>query len=198
MAFNRTNNHRGMELTSLIDLVFLLLIFFLVSFVFSIAGDVSGSKVYSEMDLPESRMALPSIKEERLENLMIQIVPDTSQRFLSRRVYLLWPSFDDTLKITRTQAFVTALKDSTFATFPAGYVNFSHEDFQRTPPCRLIAHSIGRYIEKEKFYNRNTRPIIEIRAEQNTEFKIISFIMDQCGAYQDAIQQMIIRTVLKH
>jgi hypothetical protein len=196
MAFHRTNGHRGMELTTLIDMVFLLLIFFLVSFAFSVAGDVSESRVYTELDLPKNTTELPAIPEDRLESLMIQIVPDTSQRFPSRRVYMLWPSFDDTLKITRTQAFAAALRDSTFATFPAGFLDLLPAEFQQTLPCTLITHSIDRFLEMEKFYNRNIHPIIEIRAERNTEFKIISFILNQCSAYQDAIPQVIIRTGL--
>jgi hypothetical protein len=196
MPFKRQENERSLELVSLIDIVFLLLLFFLVSFAFTLAGDDSEMKIYSEIDLPKTETALPAIKDDILENLMIQIVPDTSEFGVSRRVYVLWPSFEDTAKVSRLQAFHRAAQDSTFAVFPPDFILLPDEEFAGTAPCTLITNSIARYVEREKFYRGNSSPIVEVRAEQNTEFKIINFIMDVCSSQQQAIPQIIIRAVL--
>lgn len=196
MAFQRKENERSLELVSLIDIVFLLLLFFLVSFAFTLAGEVSDTKVYSEIKLPLTDTKLPVIKNDILENLMIQIAPDTSQSGISRRVFVLWPSFVDTTKVSRVQAFHHAVQDSTFEVFPPGFLRLTDAEFQSSPPCTLITNSIARYIEKEKFYHGNTHPMVEVRAELNTEFKIINFIMNTCSAQQQAIPQIIMRTTL--
>jgi len=195
MAFKRTPPPERSELTSLIDIVFLLLIFFLISFSFSLTADVTESKVYSEIELPKTNTDLPVIRDERLENLMLQIVPDTTGGVNTRRVYVLWPSYSDTLMITRGQAFQNALEDSTFATFPEFFLFLPEQEFENLPASQLISQSIAKYVEDEKFYRGNTRPIVEVRAEKDTEFRILSFIMDRCSAYKDAIPQIIIRTV---
>ncbi|NIR51889.1 hypothetical protein GWO43_25275 [candidate division KSB1 bacterium] len=190
MAFKRHTSYRGLEFTSLIDVVFLLLIFFLVSFVFSVAGDVSESQTHTEIELPKTETALPLIQDDMLENLMIQIEPDTSGQEVSRVAYVLWPSINDTSRISRVQAFVQTLRDSTFAAFPAHFGSFSEEEFRNLPASQLIMESIDRFVT----LRRNTRPIIEVRAEQNTEFRILGFIMDQCGSHQDVIPQIVLRT----
>jgi len=195
MAFKRDIPPERNELTSLIDIVFLLLIFFLISFSFSLTADVNESKVYSEIELPKTNTDLPVMRDDRLENLMLQIVPDTTGGVNTRKVLVLWPAYEDTASISRGQALLTALEDSTFASFPEFFLFLPDAEFARLPASQLIAQSIAQYVEDEKFYHGNTRPIVEVRAEKNTEFRIISFIMDQCSAYKDAIPQIIIRTV---
>ncbi|MFQ5650489.1 MAG: ExbD/TolR family protein [bacterium] len=196
MPFERRESARSLELTSLIDVVFLLLIFFLVSFAFSISGDVSESKVYSDMELPKTDSQLPVIRNDALENLLIQVMPDTSDGEILRKAYVLWPSFRDTLKTTRGQAFKHALEDSTFAKFPSDFLALPTEAFVTLPACTLLTNSIRRYVAKDRLYRRNGHPIIEVRADQNTEFRILNFVMEQCSMYQDAIPQIIIRTML--
>lgn len=196
MAFKRTSPAERTELTSLIDIVFLLLIFFLISFSFSLTADVTESKVYSEIELPKTDTDLPVIRNDLLENLMLQIVPDTTGGVNTRKVFVLWPSYSDTVRITRGQALLQALHDSTFAAFPEFFLFLPEDEFENLPASRLISQSIAEYVEDEEFYRGNTRPVVEVRAEKDTEFRIISFIMDQCSAYEDAIPQIVIRTVL--
>lgn len=195
MAFKRDAPPERNELTSLIDIVFLLLIFFLISFSFSLTADVTESKVYSEIELPKTNTDLPVIRDDRLKNLMLQIVPDTTGGVDTRKIFVLWPSYSDTTSVTRGQAFRKALEDSTFATLPEFFLFLRDAEFGNLPASRLISQSIAKYVEDEKFYRGNTRPIVEVRAEKNTEFRIISYIMDQCSAYKDAVPQIIIRTV---
>lgn len=196
MAFKRDKkNPRVIELTSLIDVVFLLLIFFLVSFAFSMAGSASDSRMYSEMELPKTETELPILTEDVLENLMIQIGPDTSGGVLSRRVHVLWPSYDDTLKYSRTQAFSNSVRDSTFATFPPQYLAYTSDELGRLPAATLIRKSLSEYVAKERNFNRNSRPVVEVRAEHSTEFKLINFVMQECSVYNDQIPRIVIRTI---
>ena len=194
MAFKRTESSQRSQLTSLIDIVFLLLIFFLVSFAFSLSGDVSESKVYAEIELPKTNTDLQVIKDDWLSNLMIQIVPDTSKS-KSKRVYILWPLYEDDIRITRAQAFRQALQDSTFAYFPTESAYLHDGDFKQLSASRLITRSINKYVEYEKLYRGNQHPLIEVRADQKTEFKIISYIMKQCSEHKDAIPQIVIRMI---
>jgi len=198
MAFKRNEEKNpGLELTSLIDIVFLLLIFFLVSFAFSLAGDVSESKVYSEMRLPKTNTELPAIETDVLNNLMIQINVDSSGNGSTvRTAYVLWPSYDEGRKRTRGAALQQSLQDSTFAAFPENFVQVPASGFSAVAACTLITNSIARYVEIEREYRKNKRPIVEIRAAQNTEFKIVNFIMETCSAYGDDMPQVIIRTAL--
>lgn len=196
MAFRRKQNHHHLELTGLIDIVFILLVFFLVAFSVSVIGETSDSTTYSEIDLPKIDTDLVSIEDDVLENLMIQIVPDTVNYLSTRKVFVLWPSFDRTKRISRIQAFMNAQRDSLFAVFPVNFLALPDQEFTKGPACKLIAGSIKQYIELEKFHYRNTHPKVEVRAEKSTEFKILNFIMEQCGSYNDAIPQIIIRTGL--
>ncbi len=196
MAFKRTEEKEGLELTSLIDIVFLLLIFFLVSFAFSLAGDVSESKVYSEIQLPKTNTDLPPVENEVLNNLMIQLNSDSTATGIQRTAYVLWPSYNGAVKLTRGSALQNTMKDSTFASFPINFVPMQKNEFTSVAACTLITGSIARYVELEKDFRRNKRPIVEIRAEKNTEFKIVNFIMETCSAYGDNMPQVIVRTAL--
>lgn len=196
MAFSRKQNPRQLELTSLIDIIFLLLIFFLVSFAVSFVGEASQSNANSEMDLPKIDAKLPTVEHDFLENLMIQIVPDTTNQGVTRKVFVLWPAFQDTTKVSRGQALMAAQRDSLFEVFPASFLNLPDQEFMKTEAGILITSSIESYVQKAGYYNRNTHPIIEVRAEQHTEFRILNLILEQCSFYKDTIPQIIIRTGL--
>ncbi len=196
MAFPRKQNPRQLELTSLIDIVFLLLVFFLVSFAVSLVGETSQSNAHSEMALPKTDTKLPAVEHDFLENLMIQIVPDTTNRGVTRKVFVLWPAFQDTTKVSRSQALMAAHRDSLFEVFPANFLTLPNKEFTGTVAGRFITNSIESYVQMAKLYRRNAHPIIEVRAEQNTEFRILNLIMEQCALYEETIPQIIIRTGL--
>ena len=194
MAFKRQDNPRELELTSLIDIVFLLLIFFLVSFAFSMAGDVSQSKSLNELALPKSSMSQVPIKGNKLLNLLIQIMPDTASASQTRAVFVLWPSYDGEEALTEEMAFKKTLSDSTFSNFPLDYLKLPATEFTKTDACKLISLSIKQYVERERLLRQNERPMIEVRAEKNTEFKILNFILEQCSLYDEHVPQIIFRT----
>ncbi|MFQ5637747.1 MAG: ExbD/TolR family protein [bacterium] len=196
MAFQRrAEDNRTIEFTSLIDIVFLLLIFFLISFGFSLPGRGSDTRNISQIALPETHVERTVVHEDILENLMIQIVPDTNQFALSRRVFVLWPALEGPRKISVDQAFRNALSDSTFALYPDNFLKLSQETFQDLDASKLITQSIKKYIELRRLHNKDSHSVLEIKAEKNTRYKILSFIMDQCSSYKEAIPQLIIRTM---
>lgn len=191
MAFKRQESSRELEITSLIDIVFLLLIFFLVLFAFSVAGDVSQSNTSTEIPLPQNSVNQSPLKDDKLSNLMIQIMPDTSN---IRVAYILWPSYREGVELTEDAAFKISLEDSTFRPFPDSYLSLSNQEFSESEACKLISISIKQFVEKEKILKQNERPVIEVRAEKNTEFKILNYILEQCSLYKDKIPQIIFRT----
>ncbi len=194
MAFRKTENPRGLELTSLIDVVFLLLIFFLVSFAFSLTGSYSKSRVSADVELPTSDTETAIIKKDELQHLMIEVTADSSEGQAGRTVYILWPGPAEAPEISRRQALEQARLDSTFARFPPGYLSLPKSEFAATAPCMLISRSIAEYIERGKETGFFNRALVEVRAEKSTEFKILNFIMEQCSAYQDDIPQLVLRT----
>jgi len=196
MAFKRSENPRDLELTSLIDIVFLLLIFFLVSFAFSMAGDVSQSKAPTEIALPKSNVNQIPLKNNKLLNLMIQVMPDTSGASSAKSVYILWPSYREGVILTEDKALEKTLQDSTFSAFPENYLSLPKAEFVQSEACKLISFSIKEFVEREKILKQNERPIIEVKAEKNTEFKILNFILEQCSLYEDSIPQIIFRTAI--
>jgi len=194
MAFKRQDNPRELELTSLIDIVFLLLIFFLVSFAFSLGGDLSHSASFPDLDLPAAASQSPLIGEDQLQHLMIQVMTDTANGSTFRTVYIVWPAASDTLPLTRTQAFEITLRDSTFARLPGNFMKLPRAEFAQTEACSMITAAIARYLaaRKSQFGRRTTT--VEVRADQNMEFRILDFVMAQCSRYDDDIPQIIIRT----
>jgi len=193
MAFKRQNSPRELELTSLIDIVFLLLIFFLVAFAFSLGGDISQSAASPDINLPEAASQSPLIGKDYLDHLMIEVMTDTADGSTVRTVYVLWPAASDTLPISRPRAFEITLRDSTFAHFPANFMNLNRAEFAETQPCALITAAIARYLAARKSRGVRTTTI-EVRADQNMEFRILNFIMAQCSRYDEDIPQIIIRT----
>ncbi len=194
MAFKRKRTYRDFELTSLIDIVFLLLIFFLVSFAFSLSGDMTESQTYTEMELPRTQTQIAAIDEDILENLMIQIVSDTSGGQETKAAFVLWPSFEPNRPISRAQALARARQDSTFRRYPPDFASLPRPEFLDLAANRLIREAIQKYVELERFYGRHPHPIVEVRADKSTAFRIISYIMNECGGYDEVIPQIIIRT----
>lgn len=195
MAFKREEEHRNFELTGLIDIVFLLLIFFLIFFAFSVADESPDPDVQSMVDLPHLSHQHEIIRNDVLQNLTIQIVDDTTKADRPRVAYVLWPGFADTSQVSRYSAFKQARQDSTFAEFPPDYVTMPKQKFVTLPPCTLISNSINRYIQRIFDEGGGVHPRVEIIAEQDTEFRLIGFILHECSAHKDTIPQLSVRVL---
>ena len=195
MAFIRNFEKKGLSLPGLIDIIFLLLIFSLVTL------SVSQSKVETKrhgedvilFDLPETQSRETEDVEEVLQTLMYQIEHVDGEDVNSPMIlYVLVPSVSDSVTIQGAKQ--KAIEDSLFAVYP---VNFSHlEDleFNRLDPSRLISESLREY--KEAYFLRpDLSNAIEIRAVKDTQFRIINFIMEQTSAYGDTIPRLTLRTL---
>lgn len=194
MAFKKHNNsHHELELPSLIDVVFLLLIFFLVVVAFAMSRmEVAGGTTQSDLDLPRAATDIPVEGQDVLENLLIQIeqhVTDGPNPTIRNVVYILRPSFNAAQPVTRQQAYETAL-------LAGDSISYTQEppvdDFAQTAVSLLITQSIADYVTEA--YANGRRPIIEIRAEREVEFRIIRHIMDCAAAHEDRIPQVMFRT----
>jgi hypothetical protein len=195
MPFKKSEDKRQLELPTLIDVVFLLLIFFLVTFSVSAPG--------SKTVLPGQQAELPNLPEaegydfinqnEVLETLLIQVSHEDIKDATSPKiVYVLWPSVKDSLNVQK--AFMKAKTDSSaFRAFPADFLAMNEKEFKNCPPCSLIAAHIDSF-KKQHFSEPNPSNHIEMRAEKDIEFRIVNHIMDRCSAYGDTIPRLVFRT----
>ena len=195
MAFQKKEEMRGMDLPSLIDVVFLLLIFFLVTMQFSVEASSTKQKGAKPPDvqLPHARGAEDVPSDDVLSTLLFQIQYVVKGDSSSPRiVYVLQPSDEE--KITRSEAMQIAKKDSMFAEFPRNFLKLSDNQFKKTRACQLISDAIYNYKE-EHFHRPSLENTVEIRAEKEVEFRIINFIMQECSTYKDTIPRVIFRTL---
>jgi hypothetical protein len=195
MAFRKKREQKELNLPSLIDVVFLLLIFSLVTIPVERTDNVTPQQQSfqssSELKLPF--VASPKVVDidPVLRSLLIQIENRNSDDPGSARmVYILRPSEKDS---TIVQTRLTALRDSLVAVFPDSFLLLNDAEFAETRACRMIRGQIRGFI------GRGTRPSgtpnrIEIRAVKNTEFRIVNFIMRECSAHGDSIPSISVRT----
>jgi hypothetical protein len=197
MAFKRKKEQKELNLPSLIDVVFLLLIYSLVTIPIERSESTSEQKTSASAQNALNLPFVPSRKAVDIgpvfRSFLIQIentAPDDPKS--DKTVYVLNPSVRDS---TIGQARETALRDSTFARFPENFLQMSDAEFSRTKACMLIREQIRR-LAKRLSRTAEASNRIEIRAVRNTEFRIVNFIMKECSAYGDSIPAIAVRTLV--
>ena len=196
MAFIKKREQKELNLPSLIDVVFLLLIYSLVTIPIE-RSETSSAKTADpsarqELDLPFVQSRKASEIDPILRTFLIQIeneVPEDPRS--ARMVFIFKPSEKDS---TLGQAKATAIRDSSFARFPDGFLGMSDPDFLQTRACRLIRDEIRRF-ERGMRARGGASDRIEIRAVKNTEFRIVDAVMRECSAYGDTIPAIAVRTL---
>jgi len=196
MAFKKTEESREIELPTLIDVVFLLLIFFLAT----LSASAPGSKTVRpgrQADLPHLPFAEgdETVKQnEILKTLLIQISHKDKNDDSSPKVaYILKPT--QGVSHTVQHVLYEAKKDSSaYREFPAEFLTMNEKQFQQCSPCSLIEAHIELY-KKENFQEPSISNYIEIRAERDVEFRIVNHIMNTCSAYGDTIPRLVFRTL---
>lgn len=195
VAFQKKEEIKSLELPTLIDVVFLLLIFFLVTISLlrpGLPSPIPGPP-RKPFDLPEAKGSKIVGEKEILETLLIQIERKNEKDLLGPKlVYILWPSIQNST--TLEQARAKAKEDSLFAEFAPNLLKMSDQEFAISSPCSLIARSIKDYKDLA-FKEPSLSNFIEIRAIKDTEFRIINFVMQQCSAYEDTIPKLVFRTL---
>ncbi len=194
MTFIRKEEKKGLSLPGLIDIIFLLLVFNLATLSFSnlsIDNQEMG-KGDSSFQLPEAKVSNTYEASAILENLLFQVEePDSGEGAGRKWVYILLPGEEDSL--TLASARRQSIADSMFAPFPYNFLDLNDGAFAQTPPCTLIHWALREY-KNQYFQEPRFSNIVEIRADQNTEFRIINFIIEECSAYGDTIPRFMLRT----
>jgi hypothetical protein len=196
MAFYRKREQKELNLPSLIDVVFLLLIYSLVTIPIerSETGstNTASASALKELDLPFVQSRKAGEIDPILRTFLIQIeneVPENPRS--ARMVYILKPSEKDS---TLGQARATAVRDSSYARFPDGFLGLTDPEFSQTRAYRLIREEIRRFA-RGGAKRGGTSDRIEIRAVKNTEFRIVNAIMRECSAYGDTLPAIAVRTL---
>jgi len=195
MAFVWKDEKKGLSLPGLIDIIFLLLIFSLITLSVSqtnVETKKRGSR-HVNFNLPETKSSETEEISDVLQTLMFQIEDIDSTHFKKAKVvFVLWPSTKDSLTIR--EAKLNAVQDSLFAVFPENFLKLTDREFNQTKACRLIHSEIKKY-KDTYFLEPSPTNSVEIRAVKDTEFRIVNFIMEQCSAYGDTIPQIMLRTL---
>jgi hypothetical protein len=195
MAFKHIDEKKGLSLPGMIDIIFLLLVFSLVTLSVSqanVEAEKRGEKGV-ESDLPKTASANTQELDERIRTLVFEVAYEDPQNHRSPRiVYILKPSKGDSL--TFAEAKMIAKRDSLFAEFPPNFLALSDQAFGQTMACRLIRQSLQDY-KDEHFFEPGPTNCIEIRAVRETEFRIINYILGCCSAYGDTIPNIAMHTL---
>jgi biopolymer transport protein ExbD len=193
MPFSKKKEQKELNLPSLIDVVFLLLIYSLVTIPMertkSAAEQAQGAKAPLALPFVSARHTVDV--DPVLRTLVFQVenaVPDDPAS--ARVLTVLKPSSRDS---TIDQAYAAARRDSAFAAFPDGFLALDDSAFARTEACRLVRRALRE--AKEEAGPASLANRIEIRAVRHTEFRIVNFIMSECGVSGDQIPSIAVRTL---
>ena len=196
MAFSHHIEKKGMSLPSLIDIIFLLLIFSLVTLSINnvkVETTESGENAMA-FELPEANVKESYEVDENLSNLLFQIdYLDKSDKLGPKVVYALIPEKGDSISFSA--ALTQCRQDSLFTLLPSDYLSYSDQKFVSMPACTLIYWAVKQYKDKN-FYKPDPGNVVELRFVKDTEFRIVNFIMETCSAYGDTIPKVVLRTLM--
>lgn len=197
MAFQREDTRKGLSLPGMIDIIFLLLIFSLVTLSVSQTTDEprKQGKEGSDFKLPMTTSRQTAQLEPYIRTLIYQIEPvrkEDGDAPAPKRVLVLSPAGSDS--ITISEARNRALRDSVFADFPQDVLSLTDRQFERTDACRLIRTSLDSY-KRRAFREPDLSNTIQIRAAEDTEFRIVNYIFTRCSAYGDTIPNIALHAL---
>lgn len=194
MPFPRESERKDTEITPLIDVVFLLLIFFLLTAgSFKLKESVEKKEKYvTSNNLPRS-IGTPVFASEPLKNLLIRIEDDSLSAMERKLIYFVDP---DKNKDTYSEAFKKAKKDSHFVYLFADTLAMKRSRFLSSFSVKKIRDEMFSYREKLRDIPVEDR-IIDISADRNTPFRLIFYLMEQCsnGDTLTQIKRVNIRTM---
>ncbi len=198
MPFRRNETKKELELPTFIDVIFLLLIFFLLTY-----SPVPPQKGEAglQLGLPVAEGLTKVQLSEKLETLLIEINPVNAKKpELGYSVAVLLP-FEDydvvrlrPMAITLGKAREFARKYGRVQILPPDYVTVNDEEFNKLPAVRLIDDQLDRYVQT-KFRVPKPTNHIEIRADKSIKFRIINHILNKCSSYEDLIPAIVFRTM---
>lgn len=196
MAFKREDTRKGMSLPGMIDIIFLLLIFSLVTLSVSQATVETKKRGEegSDFKLPVTTSLQTEEIEEYIHTLVYQIEHvDPEDETSPKRVIVLSPAGSDSVSLPEARA--RAINDSIFADFPDDVLSFSDSRFERSEACRLIRSTLESY-KRDAFLEPDPSNTVQIRAAEDTEFRIVNYILTRCSAYGDTIPNIALHTLV--
>jgi len=202
MAFTKHDERKSLSLPGMIDIIFLLLIFSLVTLSTSESGVEAKKRGEhtDKFDLPRISQAETFEADQVLKTLLFQIENDTSG---NKFVLVLWPNVKDSLTLDQARynaindwnlSLQTGTEPKFMAKVPDNYLSLSDREFRKSAVCKLISSSIKQY-QEENFFEPSLSNRIEIRAVKDTEFRLINYIMSESGKYGKLIPRCIFRTL---
>lgn len=186
MPFTKKHDQKSLTLPSLIDVVFLLLIYSLVTIPMERGGPSE------EFPLPSIQSPIAQDAEAVIKNMVIQIENEIRNDPRTRRVvFILLPTQRN---ITIEEAKRMAIQAQRYASLSSDSIRtLSDSQFRTSTMGRLIRNEIQNYVNRFPRTNRPRINRIEIRAVQNTEFRLLNFILRECSEYGDSIPSIAVR-----
>jgi hypothetical protein len=194
MAFLRKREQKELNLPSLIDVVFLLLIYSLLTIPIekseTSTANPADAKSRQEVNLPfvKSRKV---VEIDPIPDFLVQIDNENPQDPGSGR------SSPSSNLQRRTRRWGRRWKRPAgfgLRRFPADFLALSEREFSQTRACRLIRDEIRRF-ERGRLPRKDVSKRIEIRAVKNTEFRIVNAILRECSAFGDTLPAVAVRTL---
>jgi hypothetical protein len=191
-------SQREVELPTFIDMVFLLLVFFIVSLSFSPDTDIPVPP--TTLELPKVKGTASNIEGGQLATLTLQIEKSVPDMLASPKVlYILKPSADvqteeEALKRIKDGLLLETPDSTNIAVFPGNLLSLSEDEMSKNSAFKLIADSIKEY-KDEHFNTAGLSNTIEVIADIGTEFKIINYILTQCSEFGDKIPKVTFRVM---
>ena len=180
----KRQGQREIELPSLIDMVFLLLVFFIVNF--SISTDAAIPIPPPEIELPRVTGTAASFEEGKIITLTFQIQrTDTADAQARKVIYVLQPGSEGQTEKQALERIKAAAQQSmpdcsSIAVFNRNFLSKKGAELDSMRAFKLIAGHIQKY-RTENFNAASVSNTIEVIADVSTEFKIINYIFEQCA-----------------
>lgn len=199
MSFRKTSSTPDIDLPTFIDVVFLLLIFFLVTY--SPVPPKTGEEEL-DLNLPVAEGSSQVNENEPLETMLIEIMPlkemEDQEPGFRLMVLLPFESFTRSQRdgLTYREARDFSIQQQRVAVLPVDVSTLSEREFSRLPAIQLLDDQIDRYV-RTKFRVPRPSNRIDIRADESVQFRLIGFIMEKCSSFEDLIPSMIFRTKFK-
>ncbi len=203
MSFKNSEENQEIEFPSLIDMVFLLLVFFMATLSLSSSGNPTPTTGPPQrpFDLPEAKGETSVSSEEIIKTLTIQIEHlDAENAESPKALYFLWPDRDHPVsekqvyEQVKSELHQLSPDSSHFAVLPRNYLALTDSDMDTCRAFKLIEENIRKY-KDDYFAQPSSSNTIEIRAVRDTEFQIINFIMNQCSRYGNLIPKITFRVL---
>lgn len=186
MAFKRITELQDIELVSLVDIVFLLLIFFLLTVTLEPGGrtDVAPAIIPPLEKMPKDPIKGAVDIDKYINSLIVQVEQGSLEEGTPLIAYFLEKDKEKEFSLFES-AYSTAKGDSTLhAEIPGNFLTllFRHKNIisQSSPPTDYVPPKIIDLVERKIRENRENG-FIEIRAVENTEFGFINFLLNECS-----------------